>query len=282
MKTKNIFVAMVLFLAGQFTVAGHAAEINLQVNGPFTQQVQSMVDASSCAKYSWKSRGRAPAGYIRGMSLDFARALCRYKVSNGQAGLIKIQSSADRNNSAKDAVTHYRSIFRAAGIDITTSGESMLSALYTLGIGLGMRDSSGDYCEGWDTSAGRNRPSNEGEAGLFQFSYNSIAASVELKNLYAEYQAHPEKCMLDVFKVGASCRPQNVLGTGAGAAFQAFTKSCPAFAGEYAMTLVRLLRAHFGPINRREAEVKPQCYDMLRDVEELLEANPNQACAELL
>lgn len=278
MKTKNIFLSTTLFLC----VAANAADLNPLVNGSFTQQVQSIADASACAKYSWKNRGRAPAGYIRGMSLDYARAICRSRISNGQAPLIKIQAAADKNNASKDAITHYRSVFRAAGIDISTGGEGMLSALYTLGIGLGMRESSGDYCEGWDTSAGSNRPSNEGEAGLFQFSYNSINASVELKNLYAEYQAHPEKCMLDIFKVGASCRAQNVLGTGAGAAFQAFTKSCPAFAGEYGMTLLRLLRKHFGPINRREAEVKPQCYDLLESVQDLLNANPQQACSELL
>ena len=149
-------------------------------------------------------------------------------------------------------------------------------------MGLGMRETSGVYCEGWDTSAGSNRPSSEAEAGLFQTSYDSMRASAELRKLYAEYQASPSRCQLDVFKESARCAPRRVLGSGAGATYQAFNKACPAFAAEYAMTLLRILRGHFGPINRKEAEVNPSCNSLLKNVQALVDANPQEACKDLL
>jgi hypothetical protein len=179
-------------------------------------------------------------------------------------------------------LTHYQNIFVARRINTNISGEEPLLALYTLGLGLGMRESSGAYCEGWDISAGSNRSSSEAEAGLFQASYNSMRASPELQKLYMEYKATPERCMLDVFKEGASCRPQNILGDGAGAAYQAFNKVCPAFATEYAMTLLRILRTHFGPINRKDAEVISSCNLLLKDVQQLVDSDPQNVCRDFL
>lgn len=152
---------------------------------------------------------------------------------------------------------------------------------FTIGLGLGMRESSGAYCVGWDTSAGSRRPSSAGEAGVFQTSYDSINASPVLRKLYDEYRSAPERCYLDTFKEGAQCRAQSILGTGAGAEFQAFNKSCPAFATEYAMVLLRVLRSHFGPINRRAAELRPECDAMLSDVQRVVERDPASVCAEL-
>jgi len=144
-----------------------------------------------------------------------------------------------------------------------------------------MRERSGAYCEGWDRAGGSNRSSAQAEAGAFQVSYDSIVISSELKKLYAEYKASPQRCGLSVFKEGASCKSQSILGTGAGATFQAFNKSCPAFATEYAMTLLRLQRSHFGPINRKEAEVVPSCGTLLKKVEQIVDANPEAVCNEI-
>ena len=190
-------------------------------------------------------------------------------------------SEANTGSDAHDALAHYAGIFASAGIPINEAGAPALKALYTLGTGLGMRESSGEYCEGWDTSAGSNRPSSEAEAGLFQASYNSIGASSVLPKLYSEYESSTARCWLDVYKQGAACRAQSILGTGAGATFQKFEKSCPSFAAEYAMTLLRVLRSHFGPIIRREAEVKPVCYSLYGQVQTLVESNISAACEEL-
>lgn len=211
------------------------------------------------------------------MALTYARSLCREKEETALGMLLSAKSVG---NTTKDALAYYASTFANIPIGINTQGAEALRALYTLGIGLGMRESSGKYCEGWDRSASSTRPSSAGEAGLFQTSYDSIGVHSELGKLYTEYKGSKERCLLDVYKVGASCSNLSNLGTGAGAEFQSFLKACPAFAAEYAMVTLRVLRAHYGPINRREAEVNPSCNTMLKNVQELIENDP-YACEDL-
>ena len=249
------------------------------ISGPIGQRIKEIAGGSSCAKYSWKNRGRAPAGYVKGIALSFARGLCRLKTSHKGPALV--MSSADSQNASKDVLAHYRSKLLALDLIANTSGGDTLRIVYAIAVGLGMRESSGKYCTGWDTSAGANRPSASGEAGVFQASYDSINSSPELRKLYDEYRSTPQRCFLDTFKEGVSCRNQSILGTGAGATFQVFSKSCPAFATEYTAVLLRVLRRHFGPINRLEAEVQASCNVMLRDVQRLVEANTASACEEL-
>lgn len=251
--------------------------------GPYIDQIQELARTSSCASYSWKNRGRAPAGYVKGIALSFARSLCRLNsyVQNPSA-LALIMSKADSHNDSKDALTHYQNNFSLIPIKIDSAGTEPLRALYVLGIGLGMRESSGTYCEGWDQSAGSNRPSSAAEAGLFQTSYDSISASPELSKLYTEYKTTSNnRCFLNVFKQGASCSSSSTLGTGAGAEYQKFNKACPAFATEYAMTMLRIQRSHYGPINRKEAEVIPACDQLLKNVQELVNRDPQNACQDI-
>lgn len=251
--------------------------------GPYVDQIRDLVGSSSCSSYSWKNRGRAPAGYIKGVALSFARSLCRMNsYVHSPSALAMIMSGADSHNDNKDALTHYQSNFKNLPIQISVAGTEPLRALYVLGLGLGMRESSGSYCEGWDRAAGSNRPSSAGEAGLFQTSYDSISASSELSKLYSEYKSSPRsRCFLDVFKQGASCGSSGSLGSGAGADFQVFNKACPAFATEYAMTMLRIRRTHYGPINRREAEVIPACDRMLKNIQELINRDPQNACQDI-
>jgi hypothetical protein len=249
-------------------------------SGVYTQRIKALAANSSCAKYSWKNRGRAPAGYIKGVALSFARSVCRLKTTP-PSSLTSVLAAADSHNDRKDVLTHYRNILSALQLTSSVPGEDTMRTVYTIGMGLGMRESSGAYCVGWDTSAGSNRPSSAAEAGAFQVSYDSIVASSELRKLYNEYSASPQRCFLDVFKEGASCGHQSILGSGAGASFQSFNKACPAFATEYAMTLLRVLRGHFGPINRLEAQVVPACNALLKDVQQLIDADPNGSCQEI-
>ncbi|MGZ3773293.1 MAG: hypothetical protein ACXVCY_05890 [Pseudobdellovibrionaceae bacterium] len=249
--------------------------------GNYTQQIKDLAKNSACSKYSWRSRGRAPVGYVKGVALTFARSLCRIKVTGTPPAAAHILSSASSGNTSKDALSYYKNIFASAGIHVNTAGDEAVRAIYTLGLGLGMRESSGSYCEGWDTSAGSYRSSATGEAGAFQVSYDSMVISPELRKLYQEYQITPQRCGLSVFKEGVSCRNQSILGTGAGATYQVFNKSCPAFATEYAMTLLRLQRSHFGPIIRKEAEVVPSCAALLTNVEKLVNSDSEAACTEL-
>ena len=246
--------------------------------GPYIDQVQILAANSTCASTSWSGRGKAPLGYIKGVTLSYARSLCRLK-NKSSSGLVL--SAASSGNATKDALAHYQSIFNALPISISVAGEGPLRALYTLGMGLGMRESSGSYCEGWDRSAGSNRSSAAAEAGVFQTSYDSIGASPELRKLYSEYKANPAKCFLNVFKQGASCSSSGILGTGAGADYQAFNKACPAFATEYAMVMLRVQRSHYGPINRKEAQVVPACNQLLKSVQDLIDNDP-YACQDLI
>jgi hypothetical protein len=217
--------------------------------------IDSIVVGSACSKYSWKNRGVAKIGYIKGMAHSYVRSSCRMNSvmakTNGAVGT--------------DALANY-------GIKGATEKER-IKKLYTLLIGLGMRESSGFYGEGRDTSAS-NVTSETAETGLFQFSYNLRSASPELAKIYEEYKADESKCMLSIFKEGNARIPKSdFYGTGEGRYFQELTRRCPAFAAEYTAIGVRTRVAHWGPLKRGEAEYKAECEQMLTKIEE------NTVCA---
>jgi hypothetical protein len=240
--------------------------------------ISKIATTSSCAAYSWKNRGRAPSGYMAGMAVTFAKSLCRERASETPA---KLLASKNSGNLDKDVLAWYESAFDASNLEIDISGPDTLRSLYTLGVGLGMRESSGKYCEGYDVSGGAD-VSSEAEAGLFQTSYNSVNSSSELRKLYDEYKADKSKCFLDTFKPGVSCTARGFIGTGEGLVFQQLAKSCPAFAAEFAMLTLRTIRKHYGPINRKEAELNSSCGQMLDSVQSYVEDRSAIVCSNLL
>ncbi|MBC7427409.1 MAG: hypothetical protein H7336_02280 [Bacteriovorax sp.] len=246
----------------------------------YINQIKSIAANSACANYSWKNRGKAPAAYIKGMALNYARSLCRLQTTLAAPTATAVLLGSKAGDAAKDALAYYSSTFSSLGFVVNSAGQDSLRSLYTLGIGLGMRESSGQYCEGRDTTAS-NTSASTAEAGMFQTSYNSMTTSPVLGALYAEYKVRPELCMLDVYKVGVSCSATSIYGTGEGATYQSLNKSCPAFAAEYAMATLRVLRSHYGPIVRKEAEVLPACNAMLKNVQDLINNDLN-ACDDLL
>ena len=190
-------------------------------------------------------------------------------------------ASKNSGNDDKDVLSWYASTFDTANLNIDVSGSESLRSLYSLGIGLGMRESSGKYCEGYDVSGGAD-VSSEAEAGLFQTSYNSVNSSAELRKLYDEYKADKSKCFLDTFKPGVSCTARGFIGTGEGLVFQQLAKSCPAFATEFAMLTLRTIRKHYGPINRKEAELNASCHQMLVKVQDYVESRSSIVCEALV
>lgn len=246
----------------------------------YTEQIKTIAGNSTCAAYSWAGRGKAPSGYIKGMALTYARSLCRLKTTEASPTTLVTVLSGGAGSSTTDALALYASTFSNLSMDVVNAGAGPLRSLYTLGIGLGMRESSGSYCEGRDMSAS-NTSASTAEAGAFQTSYDSMGASPELSKLYAEYKAAPQKCFLDTYKVGVSCGSSSIAGSGAGAEYQAFNKSCPAFAAEYAMVMLRVRRNHYGPINRKEAEVTSACNQMLKSVQDFIEKDLN-ACDDII
>jgi hypothetical protein len=250
------------------------------VTAEVTADISKIAQSSSCSTYKWKNRGKAPSGYIKGMALVYAKSLCRLRA--GQNAAI-VTAQKNRNKATYDALTHYESRFDARGMEIDTSGADTLRSVFTLGIGLGMRESSGQYCEGRDLSA-TNTKADTAEAGLFQTSWNARGANAELTKLFNLYRAGGQKCYLDTFKVGISCSSGDLsnFGSGDGLQFQKLAKSCPAFAAEFAMITLRTLRRHYGPLREDTAEVQSSCYSMLDQVKDYVEAKPAKVCGELL
>jgi hypothetical protein len=163
-----------------------------------------------------------------------------------------------------------------------TDGPSRIKKMYALAYGFVMRESSGKYCEGIDQSASNNAADTT-EAGPFQQSFNSRGFSTRLVPLWDEYTEFSERCDMDVWKEGvdpnaAACRPK-VTGSALGHSFQRFTRVCPAFATEWALTVARLRADHFGPLKRHEAEYNTDCEKMLGQVEQAIE---QKGCKEFL
>jgi hypothetical protein len=130
-------------------------------------------------------------------------------------------------DASKDALKHYEEIFQQAGLDNTKPGADTLRHLFVLMLGLGMRESSGRYCEGRDRSA-NNTSGETAEAGLLQTSFNARHASPLLPKLLRLHgQAHAE--LRGRFREGVRAKDAELenYGTGDGREFQKLSKECP-------------------------------------------------------
>ncbi|HEY5779024.1 MAG TPA: SH3 domain-containing protein [Terrimicrobiaceae bacterium] len=240
-------------------------------------EISKIASTSAIAHYKWKDRGVAPLGYTNGMALVFASVYCKLKAGDPAAMEI---SKADTGNRNVDALAWYAQEFRRAGMDNEGSGVSTLRHVFVLLFGLGMRESSGRYCEGRDRSA-RNTTAASAEAGLFQTSYNATRAHPRLQQIFEQYLANPSD-FVDVFKKGVRCTASDLenFGSGRGKEFQRLSKECPAFATEFAALGLRVIRAHWGPITRREVEIRPECNTMLLEVQHAVDTL--DLCPELI
>lgn len=251
----------------------------VEQTGTAIETIEQLAETSSCAAYRWKDRGKAPRGYTKGVALTFARAVCNQDWSD-----VKLASRAKTGDDAKDALSWYNSVFSNLGMSNSTAGVDTLRHTYALVLGLGLRESSGKHCCGIDASAD-NTSASTAEAGAWQTSYNSRAASSELTKLFETYRSNPRACFLDTFAEGVSCNSTNWKnwGTGDGVDFQRLEKECPAFAAEYAAVGIRVLggnKGHWGPLRTRAAEVRTECDSMLKQVQNFVTNTPS-ACNEL-
>ena len=78
---------------------------------------------------------------------------------------------------------------------------------------------------------------------------------------------------LEEFAEGVTCSASDwqCYGCGDGYAFQELCKNAPPFAMESCALALRNLRQHYGPINRKEAELKPEADRMLFAVQRYVE-----------
>lgn len=234
-----------------------------------TKAVEDIVDlaaGSALIKQKW-SGSLAPRGYIKGMAVAFAHVYAKWKARDPAALMM---AAADGGKEGTDALSWYASEFRAAGMDNSATGPQTLRHLFVLLIGLGMRESGGRYNEGRDTTAS-NTDADTAEAGLFQMSWNARSASAELPRLFALHSRAADDGLLSIFQEGVRARATANFGTGEGVAYQQLCKARPLFAVETAGIALRVLRRHFGPINRREAEIRPEADALLLKVQEVVD-----------
>jgi hypothetical protein len=138
--------------------------------------------------------------------------------------------------------------------------------------GLGMRESSGRYCEGRDASAD-NTSAETAEAGLFQCSWNAQSASPLLLTLFEESKGMVN--FLEIFREGvtAHANDEENFGSGDGRDFQALTKTNPLFAVRFAALCLRKQRRHWGPINTRRSEIRPEVDALFKEAMAQVEAD---------
>jgi hypothetical protein len=220
------------------------------------------------ADYNWKDRGIAPAGYTQGMAVAFANVVQKYLDGDSSA---REMAKADTGNDDVDVLAWYDDVFDDFDMDNSKPGLDTLRHLFALQLGLGMRESSGQHCCGRDQSAD-NTDAMTCEAGLFQMSWNMESCSPEMQKLMDAYQNCPPECALDIFKQGVSCSADDweCYGSGDGYEYQQLAKACPTFAVETCAVGLRNRRQHWGPINRKEAELRLEADVMLKQVQDLV------------
>lgn len=251
---------------------------------PASKTVQAKITSiatgsPACSTYSWKERGKAPIGYMKGMALVYANQYCNQ--FRGDVAVVRKSAGV----SGGDVLSHYADVMKSKGL----SGAPALRQVYTILIGLGMRESSGKYCCGRDMSANFSTASSA-ESGVMQTSWDVSAAHSELPKIFARYKSQSQGCFLDVFKEGVSssyCAGTNAKNWGdpssTGYQFQARQKTCPGLAVEYAALTTRVsggIKGHYGPLRNKASEVLPACASMLASVEKFIDDNPT-ACNSL-
>lgn len=216
-------------------------------------------------EHEWPDdRGRAPRGYIEGMSLCFALAVQQY-LDGASCAAVMAQAEEDPD---EDALAYYHDDFDSLGMDNFEDGLDTLRHSFTFLVGLGMMESSGIYSCGRDMSAD-NVQSDTAEAGLFQTSWNISSCSPCMNALMETYWDNPNG-WLPVFSRRMSAPEPDDLehyGSGDGARYQWLAKYAPAFAVMTAAIGIRLRRSHWGPIGRYEVEISKTVDTMLHEVQ---------------
>jgi hypothetical protein len=223
---------------------------------------------SNLAQYYWHQRGRAPIGYIKGMAVAYARVYQQWKAGSPATSIMAIANSQEPYT---DALAWYENIFDSHDMPNDTPGVDTLRHLFVLLTGLGMRESSGKFCEGRDRSAD-NVSSDTAETGLFQMSWDAHDAIPQLKSLLATY-AHKVDDLTHIFHEGVRCSESDLenYGDGLGRLFQETCKASPLCAILTAGVGLRVIRRHWGPINRREAEIRPEANKLFLQVQSVVD-----------
>ena len=237
------------------------------------KEICGIAEDSEIAEYDWVERGEAPIGYTKGVALAFANTYKQWKMGYGPAVEMAKANTGDED---VDVLAWYHGIFANKGMDNSEDGAETLRHLWVLIMGLGMRESSGAHCCGRDQSVppGYYGPeSTTTEAGAWQTSYDAHNCSGEFDVLFESYVAGQQQGFVEVFSEDVSCSEENwkCFGEGDGLKHQQMSKDQPAYAAMVCGVTLRNLRKHYGPIGRKEAEVRREADEMLKDVMEFMD-----------
>jgi hypothetical protein len=228
------------------------------------KRICQLARESDIANYSWRDRGVMPLGFIQGLALSFG--LAAQLLRHGEVVIQRI-ARKDTDNPAKDALSWYYGEFADLDMDNSKNGVTTLRHLFVLMMGLGPRESSGRYCEGRDMSAS-NTSADEAEAGMFQTSWNIQSCDGYIEGLLEDFWQNPNGFLTE-FQAGIELDSNDlgVYGSGDGARYQFLSKFAPAFHCYVTALGLRSLRQHWGPINRREVELRKEADDLLQKVQ---------------
>ena len=252
-------------------------------------KIHQLATTGACAAHTFTSQshgkpsisGKAPKAFLSGVASAYAKAVC----DGPSSAFVQFVGNA-ATHGEDDIFSHYKNVFAKAGLSLATSGLANVRHIFALQLGLGMCESNGEWCAGRDMSSGFSS-SSSAEAGMFQTSYGAHTHAALLDTLFAKYRASKAGCLFSTFSQNIRCSANNMKNWGAtteaGYQWQALTKSCPAFAVEYAAVLMRVHggpKGEWNPLRKQYAEVRPECDQMLAQVEAVVTANPS-VCAQL-
>lgn len=243
-------------------------------------RVADLARNSPAEKVSWRERGVAPTGYIVGMAVMFGAVYNRWKSGDPTARIMARAIHETDENDKTDALSWYNSNFRALGMSNDVDGADTLRHNFVLLTGLGMFESNGRYCEGRDRKVDPAKlTSDNAESGLFQMSWDIHGASPVIPKLLDMYYAGLANKYLSVFQEGVYPAPRDleIFGGGDGAKCQKLCKDAPAFAVEAAAVGLRVAggnKGHWGPIRRKDVELKREIDILFLRVQELIDGKP--------
>lgn len=214
--------------------------------------IEQVVMANGCKDHYFKERGKPPLAFIMGIAYTYKQAKC----SQNFVGLVTVP-----HKGVKDVMQHY-------GL------APNLQNIFTLLVGLGMRESSGRHCTGRDMSAGFST-SQSAEAGLWQTSYDARYLD---KNLPEYSDKWAGECFLEHYSKNITCSQNDWKYWGtelSGRLFQEKAKKCPAFHAEYTAITMRANKNHFGPFygSRKVAEFVPACLELFEKLNTVIQCN---------
>jgi hypothetical protein len=263
-------------LEAQFTLAPYPPPLPVALSAETVKVITEMAVNHAAADIDWRGRGKAPNGYVKGMALAYAHAYLRLKAKDF---LVFEASKANTHDADYDVFAWYADEFSDMGWSNEKPGVNTLRHLYVFLMGLGMRESSGEHCTGRDQSAD-NVSAETCEAGLYQTSWNAQTCCTDIGNLFDQYSlatnegGETPSDYLEIWAEEVECSASDwaSYGSGDGFMFQELCKSAPTFAVETAAIVLRGLRQHYGPVNRKEVELKREVNEMLMEVEKIVEA----------